>query len=63
MNVFEAVRESGITTRQAAERCGIKINRNGMAVCPFHNDNNVNAGYCYHLFWENQKILKKQFNL
>lgn len=40
MNVFEAVRESGITARQAAERCGIKINRNGMAVCPFHNDKN-----------------------
>ena len=40
MNVFEAVREYGITARQAAEHCGIKINRNGMAVCPFHNDKN-----------------------
>lgn len=40
MNVFEAVRENGITARQAAERCGIKINRNGMTVCPFHNDKN-----------------------
>ena len=40
MNVFEAVRESGITARQAAERCGIKANRSGMAVCPFHNDKN-----------------------
>ena len=38
MNVFEAVRESGITARQAAERCGIKANRSGMAVCMFHND-------------------------
>ena len=36
MNVFEAIRENGITARQAAEHCGIKINRNGMAVCPFH---------------------------
>ncbi len=35
MNVFEAVRENGITARQAAEHCGIRINRNGMAVCPF----------------------------
>jgi hypothetical protein len=40
MNVFKAVRENGITARQAAERCGIKINRSGMAVCPFHKDKN-----------------------
>ena len=40
MNVFEAIRESGITARQAAEHCGIKINRNGMAVCPFQKDKN-----------------------
>ena len=40
MNVFEAVRENGITARQAAERCGVKINRNSMAVCPFHKDKN-----------------------
>ena len=39
MNVFEAVKQS-ITTRQAAERYGIKVNRNGMCVCPFHNDKN-----------------------
>lgn len=37
MNVFEAVKQS-VTTRQAAEMYGIKVNRNGMAVCPFHND-------------------------
>ncbi len=40
MNVFEAIRENGITARQAAEHCGIKINRSGMAVCPFHKDKN-----------------------
>ena len=40
MNVFEAVRESGITARQAAEHCGIKVNRSSMAVCPFHKDKN-----------------------
>lgn len=39
MNVFEAVKQN-ITTRQAAERYGIRIRRNGMAVCPFHNDKN-----------------------
>ncbi|MCD7957253.1 MAG: CHC2 zinc finger domain-containing protein [Lachnospiraceae bacterium] len=37
MNVFEAVKQS-VTTRQAAELYGIKVNRNGMACCPFHND-------------------------
>ena len=37
MNVFEAVKQS-VTTRQAAEHYGIRVNRNGMAVCPFHND-------------------------
>lgn len=36
-NIFEAVKQS-VTTRQAAENYGIRINRNGMAVCPFHND-------------------------
>ncbi len=39
MNVFEAVKQSG-TTRQAAKRYGIHVNRNGMCVCPFHNDKN-----------------------
>ena len=39
MNVFEAVKPN-ITTRQAAEMYGIKVNRHGMAVCPFHNDKN-----------------------
>lgn len=34
------MRKYGITARQAAEHCGIKINRNGMAVCPFHKDKN-----------------------
>lgn len=39
MNVFEAVKQS-VTTRQAAEHYGIRVNRNGMCVCPFHNDKN-----------------------
>lgn len=37
MKVFEAVKQSG-TTRQAAEHYGIRVNRNGMCACPFHND-------------------------
>lgn len=39
MNVFEAVKQS-VTTRQAAEHYGIHVSRNGMCVCPFHNDKN-----------------------
>lgn len=39
MNIFEAVKQA-VTTRQAAEHYGIKVNRNGMCVCPFHNDKN-----------------------
>lgn len=39
LNLFEAVKQN-VTTRQAAERYGIRIRRNGMAVCPFHNDKN-----------------------
>lgn len=39
MNLFEAVKQS-VTTRQAAERYGLKVNRNGMTICPFHNDKN-----------------------
>ena len=34
MNVFEVVKQN-ITTRQAAEMYGIRVSRNGMAVCPF----------------------------
>ena len=37
MHLFEAVKQS-VTTRQAAERYGLNVNRNGMAVCPFHRD-------------------------
>lgn len=39
MNVFEAVKQN-VTTRQAAELYGVSVGRNGMAICPFHNDRN-----------------------
>ena len=39
MNVFEAVKQS-VTTRQVAEHYGIRVGRNGMCVCPFHDDKN-----------------------
>ena len=38
-NVFEAVKQS-VSTRDAAEFYGIKVSRNGMACCPFHDDKN-----------------------
>lgn len=37
MILFEAVKQS-VTTRQAAEYYGIRVNRNGMCLCPFHED-------------------------
>ena len=39
MNVFEAVK-GAVTTREAAEMYGIEVKRNGMAICPFHDDHN-----------------------
>ena len=38
MSIFETVKQS-VTTRQAAERYGIRVERNGMCRCPFHHDN------------------------
>ena len=37
MNIFEIVKQT-VTTRQAAERYGIRVERNGMCRCPFHDD-------------------------
>ena len=37
MNIFETVK-AAVPVRQAAERYGLKVSRNGMACCPFHND-------------------------
>ena len=37
MNIIETVKQS-VTTRQAAERYGIRVERNGMCRCPFHDD-------------------------
>lgn len=36
-DVFRAVK-AVVTARQAAEHYGLKVNRAGMACCPFHND-------------------------
>lgn len=37
MNIYEAVK-STVSTRQAAEAYGMRVNRSSMACCPFHSD-------------------------
>ena len=37
MSIYEHVKGL-VTTREAAEHYGLKVNRNGMALCPFHED-------------------------
>ena len=37
MNLFQNVKY-GVNCREAAERYGVSINRQGKALCPFHND-------------------------
>ena len=37
MDIFTMVKGQ-LTVRQAAEHYGLQVNRNGMALCPFHND-------------------------
>lgn len=51
MNVFETVKQS-VTTRQAAEHYGIRVGKNGMACCPFHNDKtpSMKLDRRYHCF-------------
>ena len=39
MTLFESVKQA-VTTRQAAERYGLEVNRSGMAIRPFHEDHN-----------------------
>ena len=37
MNLFSQIK-AAVTTRQAAEYYGLKVRRNGMTCCPFHQD-------------------------
>ena len=37
MTMYETIK-AAVPMRQAAEHYGLKVNRNGMARCPFHND-------------------------
>lgn len=51
MNVFQAVKEA-VSTRTAAENYGIDVRRNGMALCPFHDDHepSLKVDNRYHCF-------------
>lgn len=50
MNLFESVK-AAVTLRQAAEHYGLKVSRNNMVCCPFHDDRNpsmkLNENYFY----------------
>ena len=37
MTIYETIK-AAVPVRQAAEHYGLKVNRSGMACCPFHND-------------------------
>ena len=39
MSIFDSIRDS-VTARDVAEFYGLKVNRYGMAICPFHDDRN-----------------------
>ena len=39
MSIYQRIKQT-VTTRQAAERYGLSVNRGGMARCPFHADHN-----------------------
>ena len=49
MNIFQVVKEN-VTARQAVEQYGLKVNKNGMVCCPFHDDRHpsmkVDKGFC-----------------
>lgn len=50
MSIYETVK-AAISVKDAAEHYGLKVNRNGMACCPFHNDRHpslkMNEDYFY----------------
>ena len=37
MNIYESIK-AAISVKQSAEHYGLKVSRNGVACCPFHND-------------------------
>ena len=58
MNIFKEIK-GYLTALQAAEQYGIKINRNKMACCPFHDDHHpsMKIDQNYYCFACGAKIL------
>ena len=50
MTIYETIK-AAISVKQAAEHYGLKVSRNGMVCCPFHNDRHpsmkLNEGYFF----------------
>lgn len=50
MTIYETIK-TAVSVRQAAEHYGLKVGRNGMTCCPFHNDRHpsmkLNEDYFY----------------
>lgn len=55
MNIFSEVKEQ-LTTRQVAESYGLRIRKNGVACCPFHDDRHpsmkVDKNYHYDIVFD-----------
>ena len=51
MGIFDTIRDN-VTTRQVAEYYGLRVNRNGMACCPFHDDKHpsMKLDHRFHCF-------------
>lgn len=66
MTIFEEVKNS-VTARQAALQYGIKVGRNKMACCPFHNDHHpsmkVDTGFCCFACGEKGDVIAFVSNL
>ena len=44
MNLFQNVKY-GVSCREAAERYGVSVNRQGKALCPFHADTHPSLSF------------------
>lgn len=51
MNLYKEIK-SAVTTRAAADRYGLQVDRNSMALCPFHDDHNpsLKVSHGFHCF-------------
>lgn len=51
MNIFKEVKEA-VSVKDAASFYGINVNRNGMCICPFHNDRHpsMKVDHRFHCF-------------